>query len=123
MKKILVADDEANIRLLFDELLSNEGYQVTAVGSGREALRKMIKDKYDLLITDIKMPDINGLELLERIRELGQGLPVIICTSFKHLQDDYTVATAGVFDYLTKPVNLEELKKKVRAALQEEAQP
>jgi CheY-like chemotaxis protein len=119
MKSILVADDEANIRLLFDELLSGEGYQVTTVGSGREALRKLLKERYDLLITDIKMPDVNGLELLERIRELGQGLPVIICTSFKHLQEDYTVSSAGVFEYLTKPVNLEELKKKVGEALKE----
>lgn len=121
MKKILVADDEANIRLLLDELLSNEGYQVTTVGSGREALRKMLRDKYDLLITDIKMPDINGLELLERIRELGQGLPVIICTSFKHLQDDYIVATSKVFDYITKPVNLDSLRIKVREVLNEAA--
>lgn len=121
MSKILVADDEANIRLLFEELLSAEGYQVITVGSGREALRKLLKEKYDLLITDIKMPDINGLELLERIRELGQGLPVIICTSFKHLQEDYTVASCQVFDYITKPVNLEALKSKVKEALQKAA--
>lgn len=117
MKKILVADDEANIRLLLDELLSSQGYQVTTVGSGREALRKLLRERYDLLITDIKMPDINGLELLERIRVLGQGLPVIICTSFKHLKDDYTVATSQVFDYITKPVDLEVLKKKIEQAL------
>ncbi len=118
MKKILVADDEANIRLLFDELLSECGYQVTTVGSGREALRKLIKEPFDLLVADIKMPDINGLDLLERIRELKNDIPVIICTSFKHLKDDYTINTYRVSEYLIKPLNLEEFKTKVRSILE-----
>ncbi|HBE73751.1 MAG TPA: two-component system response regulator [candidate division Zixibacteria bacterium] len=120
MKKILVADDEANIRLFFDELLSDSGYQVTAVGTGREALRKLLKERYDLLVADVKMPDLNGLELLERIRELGNGIPVIICTSFKHLQEDYVVNTSGVSAYVTKPVNVEDFRNKVREILEAE---
>ncbi len=118
MKRILVADDEANIRLLFDELLSADGYQVTTVGSGREALRKLMKEPFDLLVADIKMPDINGLELLERIRELRNSIPVIICTSYKHLQDDYIVGTSGVSAYITKPVNLDDLRGKIRDILE-----
>ena len=117
MSRILVADDEANIRLFFDELLNANGHHVTTVGTGREALRKLLKERYDLLVADVKMPDINGLELLERIRELGNGVPVIICTSFKHLQDDYAVSTCGVSAYVTKPVNMENFLAKVREAL------
>jgi DNA-binding response OmpR family regulator len=117
MKKILVADDEANIRLLLEEVLTQEGYQVTVVGTGREALRKMLKDDYDLAIFDIKMPDMNGLELIEKIRELKKTIPVIVCSAFRHLQDDYVVGTGGVAGYLTKPVNLEELKTKVKENL------
>lgn len=114
-----MADDEANIRLFFDELLTGSGYEVTTVGTGREALRKLLREHFDLLVADVKMPDINGLELLERIRELGNGIPVIICTSFKHLRDDYLVSTCEVAAYVTKPVNLSDFKAKVEEALGE----
>lgn len=117
MKKILVADDETNIRLLFEAVLGEEDYQVTTAATGREALRKILKEDFDLLIFDIKMPEINGLELVERIRELKKNTPVIICSAYKHLRDDYVVGTSDNIDYITKPVNLAELKEKVRAAL------
>jgi len=117
MKKILVADDEANIRLLLEEVLAEEGYQVTTAATGREALRRILKEQFDLLIFDIKMPEINGLELVEKIRELKKNTPVIICSAYKHLQDDYVVGTSDIAAYITKPVNLAELKEKVRAAL------
>lgn len=113
MKRILVADDEANIRLLLEAVLTEEGHEVIAVATGREAVRKIIKDDYDLIILDIKMPDMNGLEVVQRIRELNRTTPVIICSAFKHLEDDYVIKTGGVAAYLTKPVNLQELKAKV----------
>ncbi len=117
MKQILVADDEANIRLLFGEVLSDGGREVTAVATGREAIRKIIKDDYDLIIIDIKMPDMNGLEVVQKIRELNKQTPVIICTAFKHLEDDYVIMTGGVAAYITKPVNLQQLKAKVNELL------
>jgi CheY-like chemotaxis protein len=117
MKRILVADDEANIRLLFEEALTEEGHEVTAVATGREVIRKIIKDDYDLIILDIKMPDMNGLEVVQRIRELKRQTPVIMCTAFKHLEDDYVIKTAGVAAYITKPVNLQQLKDKVSELL------
>lgn len=117
MKKILVADDEANIRLLLEEVLAEEGYQVTTAATGREALRKILKDQYDLLIFDIKMPEMNGLEVVEKIREMKKNTPVIICSAYKHLQDDYVVGTAEVAAYITKPVNLAELREKVKQVL------
>ncbi len=118
MKKILVADDEANIRLLLEEVLTEEGYQVTTAATGREALRKILKEQYDLLIFDIKMPEMNGLEVVEKIRELKKDTPVIICSAYKHLQDDYVVGTSSITAYVTKPVNLAEFKEKVRSALE-----
>jgi len=117
MKRILVADDEANIRLLLEEVLAEEGYQVITAATGREALRKILKEEFDLLIFDIKMPEMNGLELVEKIRELKKETPVIICSAYKHLQDDYVVGTADITAYITKPVNLAELKEKVKNAL------
>jgi DNA-binding response OmpR family regulator len=113
MKRILVADDEANIRLLFEAVLTEEGHEVTSVATGREAVRKIIKDDYDLIILDIKMPDMNGLEVVQKIRELKKTTPVMICSAFKHLEDDYVIKTGGVTAYITKPVNLVEMKAKV----------
>ena len=118
MKRIIVADDEANIRLLLEAVLSEEGYQVTAVASGREALRKILKEDFDLGVFDIKMPDMNGLELIQRIRELKKTFPVVVCSAFKHLQDDYVIGTSGIADYITKPLNLEDFKKKIREILE-----
>jgi DNA-binding response OmpR family regulator len=118
MKRILVADDEANIRLLLEEVLSEEGYQVTTAATGREALRKILKEQFDLLIFDIKMPEMNGLEVVEKIRELKKTTPVIVCSAYKHLQDDYVVGTSDIAAYITKPVNLAELKEKVKTVLE-----
>jgi DNA-binding response OmpR family regulator len=118
MKRIIVADDEANIRLLMEAVLAEEGYQVTVVATGREALRKILKEDFDLGVFDIKMPDLNGLELIQKIRELKKTFPVIVCSAFKHLQDDYVIGTSGIVAYITKPMNLEDLKTKVRQALE-----
>jgi len=118
MKRIIVADDEANIRLLMEAVLAEEGYQVTVVASGREALRKILKEDFDLAVFDIKMPDMNGLELIQRVRELNKNFPVVVCSAFKHLQDDYVIGTAGIAAYITKPVNLDDLKKLVKEILE-----
>jgi len=123
MKRIIVADDEANIRLLMEAVLSEEGYQVTAVASGREALRKILKEDFDLAVFDIKMPDMNGLDLIQRIRELKKDFPVIVCSAFKHLQDDYVVGTSNIAAYITKPVNLDDFKNKVKEILDSNEQP
>jgi len=117
MKRIIVADDEANIRLLMEAVLAEEGYQVTVVATGREALRKILKEDFDLGVFDIKMPDMNGLELIQKIRELKKIFPVIFCSAFKHLQDDYVIGTSGIAAYITKPVNLDDFKNKVREIL------
>lgn len=113
MKRILVADDEANIRLLFEAVLAEAGHEVVTVATGREAVRKILKDEYDLIILDIKMPDMNGLEVVQKLRALNKPTPVLICSAFKHLEDDYVIKTGGVSAYLTKPVNLQEVKTKI----------
>jgi DNA-binding response OmpR family regulator len=117
MKRILVADDEVNIRLLFDEVLSEAGHEVISVATGREVVRKIIKDDYDLIILDIKMPDINGLDVVQKIRELKKTAPIIVCSAFKHLEDDYVLNIGCVSAYITKPVNLQEFMAKVNELL------
>ena len=117
MKRILIADDEVNIRILFEAVLAEDGYQTVAVATGREAVRKILKEDYDLIILDIKMPDLNGLEVVEKIRELKKTTPVSICSAFKHLEDDYVIKSGAVSAYLTKPVNLAEMRATVKELL------
>jgi len=109
MKTILVADDDKNIRLLLETELSLQGYQVVLAKNGLEALTK-IKDRTpDLLILDIKMPDMHGLEVLEALRKENRKLPIIICTAYDKMRDDYTVWASRVAGYLTKPIDLDKL--------------
>jgi DNA-binding response OmpR family regulator len=117
MKKILVVDDEKNIRTLFRDELEEAGYEVDTAGSGQEALEKVSSKKPDLIVLDIRMEDMTGLEVLEQVRRDHEALPVIMCTAVRGLQDDFTVWDSKVSDYITKPVDLEILKEKIQKAL------
>jgi len=116
-KKILFADDEVNIRLLFHEIFSNEGYQVLEAADGYEAIKKIREENPDLVILDIKMPELHGLEVLERIRKEKPELPIIICTAYRHMDKDFSVLTSNVSAYFLKPININQLKEKVRELL------
>lgn len=117
MPRILIVDDEKNIRALFREELEEAGYEVITAASGTEALSRVTTDHPDLLVLDIRMEDMTGLEVLEQIRRDNQTLPVIMCTAVRGLEDDFTVWDAHVSAYITKPVDLEELKEKIATAL------
>lgn len=119
MKKILVVDDEKNIRTLFRDELEDEGYQVATAGGGQEALDQIAADRPDLVVLDIRMEDMTGIEVLEVIRRSDKDLPVIMCTAVRGLKDDFTIWDAQVSDYITKPVDLDDLKAKIRKALGE----
>jgi CheY-like chemotaxis protein len=112
MKKILVCDDEESIRLLLREALKDD-YEVSEASDGREAVKLVTTQPFDLLITDIKMPGTHGFEAIERIRERNKDIPIIICSAYRLLQDDITVKTSGIAYFLTKPINIAELKTKV----------
>jgi DNA-binding response OmpR family regulator len=117
MARILIVDDEKNIRTLFQEELEEAGYEVVTASSGSEALQRVDADQPDLVVLDIRMADMTGLEVLEAIRREHQTLPVIMCTAVRGLQDDFTVWDAHVSAYITKPVDLDELKEKIATAL------
>lgn len=119
MKKIVVADDDQNVRILFNDVLSEEGYQVMGVASGTEALREVENSTPDLLILDIKMPEMHGLEVLERVRRINKELPVIICTAYKHMDNDPLVRESDVQAYLVKPVDINVLKETVKKVVGE----
>jgi len=119
MKRILVVDDEKNIRILFRDELEEAGYEVELAASGKEALARIEASPPDLAILDIRMPDMTGIEILQTLRQDHPKLPVIMCTAVRGLKDDFTIWDAEIFAYLTKPVDLDELKQKVAAALGE----
>lgn len=116
-KKLLIVDDERNIRTLFRDELEEAGYDVETAGSGHEALEKVASQTPDLIVLDIRMEDMTGLEVLEKVRQEHETLPVIMCTAVRGLQDDYTIWDSKVSDYITKPVDLEVLKEKIEKAL------
>lgn len=116
--RILCVDDEPNIRLLFEQELGDEGYAVETASSGTEALERIGANTPDLLLLDIRMEDMTGLELLQRIRAAHPDLPVIMVTAVRGLRDDITVeGDEWVVDYITKPMDLNDLRSKVRRAL------
>jgi len=118
MKKIVVADDDLNVRLLFNDVLTEEGYEVVGVASGPEAIREVEKSPPDLLILDIKMPEMHGLEVLEKVRRVKKDLPVIVCTAYKHMDKDPAILESDVKAYLVKPVDINKLKDTVKEALE-----
>ncbi len=118
MKKILVADDEMSIRLFYSEELKEEGYEVYLAANGREALEIVEKIPLDLVILDIKMPEMDGIEALRRIKsEMRPDLPVILSTSYTEYKQDFAIWASD--EYLVKSCDLEDLKAVVKRYLGE----
>ncbi len=117
MKRILVADDEMSIRLLYSEELREEGYEVFTASNGREALEVAEKEPLDLIILDIKMPEMNGIEVLRRIKEQHPNLPVLLSSAYSEYKQDF--GTWASEEYLVKSSDLEDLKSAVRKHLKD----
>jgi len=107
---ILLVDDDHSLRNMLSFVLGKEGYQVDEAVSGLDALKKLKNRKYDLVISDIRMPDLNGIELLKKIKLHEQELPVIMITAYAATHDAIEAMKLGAEDYIMKPFNLEELK-------------
>ncbi len=116
MYKILVVEDERNIRESIDIALS-EHYEIKTASSGNDALNLIVKEQFDLLITDIRMPGISGLELLKEYKRLYPENPVIVITAFTSIQSAVEAMKAGASEYVPKPFSLEELEIKVKNLL------
>jgi CheY-like chemotaxis protein len=115
MKTILVVDDEEAIRLLYQEELSEAGYRVQVAANGEEALGMLRQGRPDLMTIDLKMPGMDGIELLRRVREVHRDLPIIISTAYGNYKLDFGTWASDA--YLTKSADLTELKEKVRSLL------
>jgi two-component system, OmpR family, response regulator len=113
--RVLVVDDELNITELVSLGLRYEGFDVSTAGGGREALRASREFKPELVILDVTMPDIDGLEVVRRMRAEGLWMPVIFLTARDAIEDKIAGLTVGGDDYLAKPFSLDELIARVRA--------
>lgn len=111
--KILIVDDEQNMRIALFEALSRNGHEVAVAENGRMALEMIARQQPELVITDIKMPGMDGLELLRQIKALLPGLPVVIMTGFATVDTAVEAMKQGAFDYLLKPFPVEVIEETV----------
>jgi CheY-like chemotaxis protein len=116
-KRILVCDDEESIRLLLTEALQDD-YDIIEAPDGQEAVRLVTKDQFDLIIIDIKMPGTHGIEAIERIRKKNATIPIIICSAYRLMEDDVVVKTSNIAAFITKPLNIKALRKKISELIQ-----
>ncbi len=110
MRKILIVDDEENARIGLSKLLSQEGYQVSAVGNGHEALAYLGNEQVSLVITDINMPEMDGLSFLRELNREYPSTDVIMITAYGGVESYLEAMNLGAFEYLNKPIKLDELK-------------
>ena len=108
--RILIAEDEKNIGDLLLELLEQEGREIVLVQNGLEAIDKLRKGTFDLLITDLMMPEVDGMEVLHEAKKLHPKIMAIIITGYASLETAIQAVKEGAYDYLRKPFRLEELK-------------
>ena len=117
MFKILIAEDDRELRQLFEHVLSKNSYAVTGVSNGLEALQALEDSYYDLIISDIMMPMMDGYELVRSLREAGHHLPVLMITAKTAFDDMRQGFLSGTDDYMVKPVNVNEMVLRVGALL------
>jgi len=115
MKRILIVDDEENIRFLYKEELEEEGFTVELAKDGHEALEKLPLFKPHLITLDIKMPGMDGIETLKRIREIERHLPIIMCSAYGEYKQDLMTWASDA--YVVKCADLTELKNTIRKLL------
>jgi two-component system KDP operon response regulator KdpE len=120
--RVLVVDDERPIRQFLRTSLSAHGHQVFEATNGSDALNMMIMDRHDIVILDLGLPDIDGVEVVKQLRDWTQT-PIIILSVREHESDKIAALDAGADDYLTKPFSVGELMARMRVALRHTSQP
>jgi DNA-binding NtrC family response regulator len=116
-EKILVVDDELNMRLVLAAMLKKEGHEVMTAANGVEAFEIIKKNLISVVATDLKMPGLDGMGLLQKIIEYDSSIPVIILTAYGTVSSAVDALKNGAFDYITKPFEQDELKTIIAKAL------
>jgi len=117
MKKVLVIDDEQNIRFLYKEELEEMGYRVIVAATAEEAMEKIQQDKPDIITLDIKMPGMDGIEFMKKLKEEKSDIPVILCSAYGRYKQDFRVWASDA--YVVKSADLRELKSTIKDVLGE----
>jgi DNA-binding response OmpR family regulator len=110
-KRILIVDDETNVRLNFRTTLETEGYEIFEARSGEEAMESLAEGRFALAILDIRMPGMDGLELLAKMRESGMRVPAMIVTAYSDVPNAVKAMRLGAIDFLQKPLRPEDLRR------------
>jgi len=118
MNTILVVDDEPNYLVVLSELLKEEGFEVVTAQRGEDGLKVVEETDLDLVITDMRMPGMDGLELLKAIKSFNKDLPVVMITAFGEVEKAVVAMKAGAYNYLAKPFNNDELLLNIRKAIE-----
>ena len=121
MHTILVIDDERSMREFLSIMLGKEGYRAIAIDNGNDALEFISKNKYDLIITDIKMPKMSGIDILRESMALHPNTPVIMITAFASTEVAVEAMKLGAYDYITKPFNVDEIKIIIKNAIEKKS--
>ncbi len=115
---ILLIDDDESLRKVISHNLISEGYRVTSASDGREGISLFKNGEFDLVVTDLKMPDLDGMEVLREVKRLNRDTLVIMITAYGTIEKAVEALKAGAYDYITKPFNRDEIKIAVEKALQ-----
>jgi DNA-binding response OmpR family regulator len=120
--RVLVVDDEENVRVTTAAILEQEGYEVATASDGREALEMAARKHFDLVLTDLRMDDMDGIALLHELQTQHPSMVTIVLTGYASIESSIDALRQGVYDYLVKPCMVEDLKRTVRRALEHREQ-
>ena len=123
MKKILIIDDDPTICMMLQGLLKRKNFDADTVFSAGEALKKLENNQFDLVLSDFRLPDFDGLELLQKIKSMHPHVPVIIMTSYADIRTAVNAIKMGAFEYVTKPLNPDEILLLINSALEKAEDP
>ncbi len=118
MAKILIVDDERSMRDFLSIMLKKDGYDVVAAENGQNALRSVQSEIFDLVITDVKMPEMDGIDVLKAVKEIASETVVIMITAFATAETAVEAMKLGAYDYITKPFKVDEMKLVIQKALE-----
>lgn len=117
-KKILVVDDEQDVRETLESVLSKLEYEPVVAPGGREALELIRKEKIDVVLSDLYMPEMDGIELLKRVKTENRNIVFLMITAHPTIETAVDAIKKGAYDYLTKPFHIDEVKMKLNRALE-----
>jgi two-component system response regulator (stage 0 sporulation protein F) len=115
---ILLVDDDPEFRKAMKKMFEKSGYNVTVAADGQEALEALSEESFDLIISDLRMPNLNGMELMEELKRRRINLPVIFITAYGEVESYMDLMNLGAFEYINKPVKGQEILGVVRKALE-----